>query len=85
MPLHCRLMLAKGDLPRIPVKHQPARPAAAIGRIRVQAEGCRRVRERGERELPQWLATADLVLVKLRAHDSDVDLHETQSGLGGEV
>ena len=48
------------------------------------AEGYRRVRERGERELPQRLATDDLVLVKLRAHDSDVDLHETQSGLGRE-
>ena len=84
MPLRCRLMLAKVDLPRIPVKNQPARPAAAIGRTRVQAEGCRRVRERGKRELPQRLAPDDLVLVKLRAHDSDFDLHETQSGLGRE-
>ena len=46
------------------------------------SEGYRRVRQGGKKELPQFLATDDLALVKLRAHDSDVDLHETQSGLG---
>jgi hypothetical protein len=47
-------------------------------------EGYRRVCERGEPALPEVLATDDLTLVKLRAHDRDVDLHETQSGLGRE-
>ena len=46
------------------------------------AKGYRRVRQRGEVDLPQTVATDDLALVKLRAHESDVDLHEAQSGLG---
>ena len=36
----------------------------------------------GEQNLPQALVTDDLALVKLRAHDSEVDLHEAPSGLG---
>lgn len=41
-----------------------------------------RVRQRGEQDLPQAVATDDLALVKLRAHGSEVDLHEAPSGLG---
>ena len=48
------------------------------------SDGYRRVRQRGERDLPQAVATDDLALVKLRAHDSDVDLQEAASGLGRE-
>ena len=40
-----------------------------------------RVRQRGEQNLPPAVATDDLALVKLRAHDSEVDLHGTPSGL----
>lgn len=47
-------------------------------------EGYPRVRQRGARDLPDRLATDDLVLVKLRVHDSDVDLHQTRSELGRE-
>ena len=45
-------------------------------------EGYARVRQRGGQELPQLVATDDLALVKLRAHDRDVDLHDAPSGLG---
>ena len=45
-------------------------------------EGYTRVRQRGAQELPQFVATDDLALVKLRAYDDDVDLHESPSGLG---
>ena len=41
-----------------------------------------RVRQHGEQDLPQTVATDDLALVKLRAHDGEVDLHEAPSGLG---
>jgi len=44
--------------------------------------GYARVRQRGEHDLPQLVATDDLALVKLRAHNSEVDLHEGPSGLG---
>ncbi len=45
-------------------------------------EGYARMRQRGEQDLPQTVAPDDLALVKLRAHDSEVDLHEAPSGLG---
>ena len=45
-------------------------------------EGYTRVRQRGEQDLPLSVATDDLALVRLRAHDSEVDLHEAPSGLG---
>ena len=45
-------------------------------------EGYTRVRHRGDQDLPQSVATDDLALVKLRANDSEVDLHEAPSGLG---
>ena len=45
-------------------------------------EGYSRVRQRGEQDLPRNVAADDLALVKLRAHDSEVDLHEAPSGLG---
>ena len=48
------------------------------------SEGYRRVRQSGERSLPDSVATDDLVLVRLRAHGSDVDLHEAPSAFGGE-
>jgi hypothetical protein len=48
------------------------------------SEGYRRVRQSGEKALPEAIATDDLALVKLRAHDSDVDLHDSPSGLGRE-
>jgi GAF domain-containing protein len=41
-----------------------------------------RVRQHGAQDLPQTVAIDDLALVKLRAHDSEVDLHEAPSGLG---
>ncbi len=47
-------------------------------------EGYRRVRRRGENDLPEVVANDDLALVKLRAHDSYVDLHEASSALGRE-
>lgn len=49
-----------------------------------RAEGYQRMRQRGEKDLPQTLAIDDLALVKLRAHASDVDLHEVDSSLGHE-
>ena len=45
-------------------------------------EGYIRLRHHGNQELPQRVAADDLALVRLRAHDSEVDLHEAQSGLG---
>jgi hypothetical protein len=45
-------------------------------------EGYARVRQRGEQDLPLRVAADDLALVKLRARDSDVDLHEAPTGLG---
>ncbi|MGH8320224.1 MAG: GAF domain-containing protein [Steroidobacteraceae bacterium] len=48
------------------------------------SEGYRLVRQRGGKDLPETVVTDDLALVKLRAHDSDVDLHEAPSGLGPE-
>ena len=45
-------------------------------------DGYTRVRQRGEQDLPLSVATDDLALVRLRAHDSEVDLHEAPSGLG---
>ena len=44
--------------------------------------GYTRVRQRGEQDLPRTVAVDDLALVKLRAHDSQVDLHDAPSGLG---
>jgi hypothetical protein len=44
--------------------------------------GYARVRQCGEHSLPQLVATDDLALVKLRAHNSEVDLDEAPSGLG---
>lgn len=44
--------------------------------------GYARVRQCGEHDLPHLVATDDLALVKLRAHNSEVDLHEAPSGLG---
>jgi GAF domain-containing protein len=46
--------------------------------------GYRRVRQRGTHDLPAEVAVDDLTVVKLRAHGSDIDLHDTQSGLGRE-
>ncbi|MBW4053539.1 MAG: GAF domain-containing protein [Proteobacteria bacterium] len=46
------------------------------------SEGYTRLRHRGNQELPQSVAADDLALVKLRARDSEVDLHEAPSGLG---
>lgn len=45
-------------------------------------EGYTRVRQRGGQDLPQIVAADDLALVKLRAHGSEVDLHEAPTGLG---
>jgi hypothetical protein len=41
-----------------------------------------RVRQRGAQDLPQSVAIDDLALVRLRAHESEVDLHAAPSGLG---
>jgi K+-sensing histidine kinase KdpD len=46
------------------------------------ADGYVRVRQRGSQELPARVDADDLTLVKLRAHDSEVDLHDTPSQLG---
>ena len=48
------------------------------------AQGYRRSRHRGTHTLPETVPTDDLALVRLRAHDSDVDLHDALSGLGRE-
>jgi hypothetical protein len=45
-------------------------------------EGYSRMRQRGTQDSPQTVAIDDLALVRLRAHDSEVDLHEAPSGLG---
>ena len=45
-------------------------------------QGYVRVRQRGSQELPAQVATDDLTLVKLRTHDTEVDLHDTPSTLG---
>ena len=45
-------------------------------------QGYARVRQRGAQDLPQTVVTDDLAIVKLRAHDSEVDLHGAPSGLG---
>ena len=50
----------------------------------VSADGYTRVRHRGTQNLPDSVAIDDLALVKLRAHESEVDLHEAPSGLGGD-
>jgi hypothetical protein len=47
-------------------------------------EGYRRSRQRGEHTLPETVPTDDLALVRLRAHDREVDLHEASSALGRE-
>lgn len=47
-------------------------------------QGYRRSRQRGAHTLPETVPTDDLALVKLRAHDSEVDLHGALSGLGPE-
>ncbi len=43
-----------------------------------------RARQRGAQQLPETVAADDLALVKLRAHGSEVDLHEAPSGLGAD-
>ena len=45
-------------------------------------EGYTQVRQRGDPTLPRSVPVDDLALVKLRAKDSDLDLHDTSSGLG---
>ncbi len=45
-------------------------------------DGYARVRQRGSRDLPALVDTDDLTLVKLRTHDTEVDLHDTPSQLG---
>ena len=47
-------------------------------------EGYTRVRQRGDQDLPPSVSTDDLAVVRLRAHDNEVDLHEAPSGLGRE-
>ena len=46
-------------------------------------DGYTRVRQRGEQDLPRTVAVDDLALVKLRAHDSQVDLHEAPVAWAG--
>ena len=50
----------------------------------VSADGYTRVRHCGTQNPPDSVAIDDLALVKLRAHESEVDLHEAPSGLGGD-
>ena len=45
-------------------------------------EGYARVRQRGDQNLPASVPIDDLALVRLRAHDSELDLHDAPSGLG---
>lgn len=45
-------------------------------------DGYARVRQRGSQDLPAQVDTDDLTLVKLRTHDTEVDLHDTPSQLG---
>jgi hypothetical protein len=44
-------------------------------------DGYSRVRQRGTQDLPPRVAADDLALVKLRAHDPEVNLHETPSAI----
>lgn len=46
------------------------------------ADGYVRVRQRGSHDLPVQVDADDLTLVKLRTHDTEVDLHDTPSQLG---
>ncbi|MDE2245110.1 MAG: GAF domain-containing protein [Xanthomonadaceae bacterium] len=46
------------------------------------ADGYVRVRQRGSHDLPAQVDADDLTLVKLRTHDTGVDLHDTPSQLG---
>lgn len=45
-------------------------------------DGYSRVRQRGTQNLPPQVAADDLALVKLRAHDPEVNLHEAPSAIG---
>jgi hypothetical protein len=45
-------------------------------------DGYSRVRQRGTQDLPPRVAADDLALVKLRAHDPEVNLHEAPSAIG---
>jgi K+-sensing histidine kinase KdpD len=45
-------------------------------------DGYSRVRQRGTQDLPPQVAADDLALVKLRAHDPEVNLHEAPSAIG---
>ena len=45
-------------------------------------DGYVRVRQRGSHDLPAQVDADDLTLVKLRTHDTEVDLHDTPSQLG---
>ena len=45
-------------------------------------DGYSRVRQRGAQNLPPRVAADDLALVKLRAHDPEVNLHQTPSAMG---
>jgi GAF domain-containing protein len=47
-------------------------------------DGYSRVRQRGRQDLPPQVAADDLALVKLRAHDPEVNLHEAPSAIGRE-
>lgn len=45
-------------------------------------DGYSRVRQLGTQDLPPQVAADDLALVKLRAHDPEVNLHEAPSAIG---
>jgi GAF domain-containing protein len=45
-------------------------------------DGYSRVRQLGTQDLPTQVAADDLALVKLRAHDPEVNLHEAPSAIG---
>ena len=48
------------------------------------SDGYSRVRQRGTQALPAQVATDDLALVKLRAHEPEVNLHDAPSAIGRE-
>ncbi|MGH8316471.1 MAG: GAF domain-containing protein [Steroidobacteraceae bacterium] len=55
-----------------------------VGMYEHTPDGYSRIRQRGTRELPPIIPIDDLALVKLRAHEAEVNLHESPSGIAAE-
>jgi hypothetical protein len=55
-----------------------------VGMYEHTPDGYSCIRQRGTPELPPKIPIDDLALVKLRAHEAEVNLHEAPSGIAGE-